>query len=191
MSLSAARNRRPMQAGASLVEVLVAILIVSMGVIAMAGMLATSTRLGKASEFRAVATLLAADISERMKANIGAAKANSYDQVMAFASATTATNKTCSKSSTCSAADLASKDLYEWNLALANALPSGRGYVAYDSTGVAMDVWVAWIDPNALSDSDYDSFEATDTASGKARCPTGYTSGTPKPRCMYFRVALS
>ena len=62
-------SSRAPQRGASLIEVLVAILIVSMGVIAMGGLLASSSRLGKASESRAIAGLLAADLADRVKAN--------------------------------------------------------------------------------------------------------------------------
>jgi type IV pilus assembly protein PilV len=57
------------QAGVALVEVLVAMLVVSVGVLAMAGLLATASRYGKTSEYRAVATLLAADMADRIRAN--------------------------------------------------------------------------------------------------------------------------
>ena len=71
--------RRP--AGVALVEVLVAMLVVSVGVLAMAGLLATASRYGKTTEFRAVATLLAADMADRIRANKAAliAASTAYD----------------------------------------------------------------------------------------------------------------
>ena len=56
----ARRSHRP-QSGVSLVEVLVALLVVSLGMLAMVGLLGTAARFGKTSELRSSATLLAQD----------------------------------------------------------------------------------------------------------------------------------
>ena len=59
--------------GFSLVEVLVAMFVVAMGILALAGLLQASTRYSKMSELRSTATLLANDIADRIRANpIGA-----------------------------------------------------------------------------------------------------------------------
>lgn len=186
-----ARVRR--EAGASLIEVLVAILVVSLGVVAMGGLLAAATRLGKASEIRAVASLLASDISDRMKANAGAVRTSNYNLATAFSATATepAAPTGCIVTDACTAEEIAAADLAAWRRALYHSLPLGQGYVAYDSgasdAGGAVDVWVAWLDPKALSDG---AFQDVDDANAKT-CPPGFATDTAAtPRCMYFRVAL-
>lgn len=202
--------RAARQRGVSLIEVLVAILIVSMGVMAMAGLLAASTRLGKASEYRATASLLAADIADRMKANICGARgrfvspsgatvcgtapaAGSYDQTTAFVIPAPApgADPACAVAKACTPAEMAALDLAQWNRAVYYGLPNGMGYVKFDAAGTAVDVWVAWLDPNASSGTDYDAVETRDLASNRYLCPPTFRGTTPKPRCVYVRVALT
>ncbi|MBQ0933357.1 type IV pilus modification protein PilV [Ideonella sp. 4Y16] len=180
------------QRGASLIEVLVSILVVSLGVVAMGGLLASATRLGKASEMRAVASLMASDIADRMKANVGAARSSLYDHTDAFVSPpATPTPVNCALPLNCQPKELADQDMAQWRLSLLNALPSGTGYVRYDAgaldaAGGAVDVWVAWLDPTALS---VGAFQDIDSLNAKT-CPPGFRDLNPQPRCMYFRVAL-
>lgn len=202
------RNGR--QRGASLIEVLVAILIVSLGVIAMGGLLASATRLGKASESRAIASLLAADIGDRMKANLCAlygqytdaqnvtqcvgAAAGGYDLTAAFAVGGTAPADApaCAAATACTPAELAAIDVAQWRQSLFHGLPNGVGYIAYDAAARAgggsgaVDVWVAWLDAKALSVAE---FQDIDNLNAK-NCPPGFRDLNPQPRCMYFRVGL-
>ena len=53
--------------GVSMIEVLVSIVIASIGLLALAGVNAAAVRLTKMSQYRATATLLANDIGERMR----------------------------------------------------------------------------------------------------------------------------
>ena len=62
-------HARRRAAGFSLVEVLVAMFVVAMGILALAGLLQASTRYSKMSELRSTATLLANDIADRIRAN--------------------------------------------------------------------------------------------------------------------------
>jgi type IV pilus assembly protein PilV len=187
LTLSTASGQR----GASLIEVLVSILVVSLGVVAMGGLLASATRLGKASEIRAVASLMASDIADRMKANVGAARAGQYDHTDAFVSPPDEPSQvTCAKKLECQPKELADQDMAQWRLSLLHALPSGTGYVRYDAGALdasgAVDVWVAWLDPSALSTG---AFQDIDDLNAKT-CPPGFREINPQPRCMYFRVAL-
>jgi type IV pilus assembly protein PilV len=178
------------QQGASLIEVLVSILVVSLGVVAMGGLLASATRLGKASEIRAVASLMAADISDRMKANAAAARLTQYDHVAAFVNPPDEPSAVaCDVADNCTAQEIARQDLAQWRLALVHALPAGTGYVQYDAAagdaGGAVDVWIAWLDPKALS---VDAFQSVEDQN--VNCPPDFRNLDPQPRCMYFRVAL-
>lgn len=174
--------------GASLIEVLVSSLIVSIGLLAMASVLMTASRYNKTTEFRSVATLLASDIGDRMRANKTVALTGGYNLTAAYpdpaalaASADPGSDPACVVSTNCTAAELAAIDLNQWRRALFFGLPGGRGYVVADNALNAVDVWVAWSDPEA----------GADTALAVNSCPANFdTDADPKPRCMYFRIAL-
>ena len=163
-----------------------------------------------------MAALLAADIADRMKANVcgvvgyiaddakntrQAVAPNclttdtpSYDMTTAFSvlsSAPPNAAKDCGvKGAGCTAQQMAAYDLAKWSQTLYYGLPNGIGYVHYDSgatgAGGAVDVWVTWLDPAALSDGIYQDIDNKNTKN----CPPGFQSVTPQPRCMYFRVGL-
>lgn len=204
------------QHGASMIEVLVSIIVVSLGIVALAGLIMTATRLSKASEMRAIASLLAGDIADRMRANIcgvtgqytyqpvagGTAIARcasfpagtSYQLTAAFTKLSAApadAAKDCAVTGvTCTPAEMAAYDRAQWQQALYYGLPNGTGYISYDAgavaAGGAVDVWVAWLDPTALSVGDFASLDAENALT----CPPGFRDLDPQPRCMYFRVAL-
>jgi type IV pilus assembly protein PilV len=176
-------------AGVSLIEVLVAMLVVSFGVLAMSGLLTNSARFGKTSEFRAVATLLANDIADRMRANMPGVTGGSYVLNTAFEwppTEPTADNG-CTQAVPCvgdNGAALAAKDLADWQRALYFGLPAGAGYISVSADFTAADVWVAWMDPAAVE-------ETAMADDGLKECPDAFVNGLePPPRCAYFRVGL-
>ncbi|HEX5686456.1 MAG TPA: type IV pilus modification protein PilV [Ideonella sp.] len=179
----------------SLIEVLVAMLVVSMGVLAVAGLMATASRYGKTSEFRAVATLLASDIVDRIRANkpaIDPALAGdvaAYNMTGGYDSWATEPGDAadCANSEICLASEIVAQDRAEWGQAVFNSLPGGAAYVqlpADPKANPTADVWIAWLDPDASSD------EATADVDGRSECPQGFRELTPQPRCAYFRVGL-
>ncbi|RZK98755.1 MAG: type IV pilus modification protein PilV, partial [Rubrivivax sp.] len=56
------------QLGASLIEVLVAILVVSIGILSMVAMQANAVKFSKTSENRAIGALLVNDLADRLRA---------------------------------------------------------------------------------------------------------------------------
>jgi type IV pilus assembly protein PilV len=178
-------NRR--QAGVSLVEVLVAILVVSFGVLAVTGLQATAARFGKTSEFRAVATLLAADMADRMRANKPGVDAGNYTLIDDFAAIDAMPEvPECAIANACLVSELASIDVAEWRRAMFSSLPGSNGYVTTEAIGgrvIAADVWVAWLDPAAAGG---EPTAGDDTE----ECPPGYRELEPQPRCLYVRVGF-
>ena len=71
------RQRRAHQ-GFSLIEVLVAMVVLSLGLLGLAALQMTSLRFNQSSQMRTQATTLASDIFDCMRANRTAAKAGSY-----------------------------------------------------------------------------------------------------------------
>ena len=169
--------------GSSLIEVLVSIVIASIGLLALAGVNASSIRYTKMSQYRGTATQLAGDIAERMRANkVGAA---SYDFQADFTAQQTlpaAVSPLCnSYATTCTAGEVAAFDLQTWRVIVRNQLPEGSAFIIYHGPPVgAADVWIAWRDPAVADD---------DAATTGAECP-GSLSATAGVRCSYFRINL-
>jgi len=117
--------------GFTMVEVLVAVIVLSVGLLGLAGLQAASLRNNQQSYMRSQSILLVNDIAERMRANLPGVQSGSYDQG-AGAAAVSKTN--CTTITGCSSADLASDDLYEWTRNVGNSLPAGEAFVCLDST---------------------------------------------------------
>ena len=165
------------QSGASLIEVLVAMLLMSIGVLAMTAMQAQAIQHSQTTEFRAQATLLAHDLADRMRANAAPhGDWSAYDLTAdAPPASLTGPSTACQGSVSCAFPDMAAADLAEWQQQLSRSLPHGRGHVR--SIGPLTDLWVIWDEP------DHPGAQAHDP------CPAGLTLGT-NTRCLYARIAL-
>jgi type IV pilus assembly protein PilV len=197
--------------GVSLIEVLVSIVIASIGLLALAGVNASSIRYTKMSQYRATASQLASDMGERIRANKGrpgvaavvgppaiaavAATgffAGDYDFTTDFSDqAIKATLPTgsglCNTSAiTCTPAQLAALDLAQWRILVRDQLPSGSVILKRQAGQVAMDLWVVWRDP-AVANVD-------ESPTLVSECPDDLNRGDdPEPesiRCSYFRINL-
>lgn len=178
-----ARNGRQAR-GASLLEVLIAIVIMSFGLLAMGGLTASSLQYGKMAQFQTAGVQLASDLADRMRANTDGFAGNSYNKTTVYSSTTAAiTVPTCAIAAKCTSAELASIDLAEWRNNLRTGLPGGDAYVVRDiDNPLAVDIWVMWLDPG---------LNATLVTSGSASCPAAaVTAGTTVPHCLYFRAAI-
>jgi type IV pilus assembly protein PilV len=178
------------QAGTSLIEVLVSIVIASVGLLGLAGMNAASVRYTKMTQYRATATQLVIDIADRMRANnTDAAGLANYVLSSDFAAQATlpaAPTPSCrSSADTCTQAQMAAADLQQWRATVRARLPEGSASIKADSgTSSAFDIWIAWRDP-ALADAD----ESPTT--GASECSSDLDAlSEPSVRCLYFRVQL-
>ena len=123
-------------AGFTLLEVMVALIVLAVGLLGMAGLQALGMRYGQSAYLRSQATALAYDLADRVRANPAAFVLATYN------TGTAAQKTACLTTAGCSAADMAVHDLFEWNTALTNLLPLGRvlpsgevqGVVCVDST---------------------------------------------------------
>ena len=106
-------KRMAQNQGFSLVEVLVALLVLSIGLLGLAALQTTSLQYNTGSYLRTQATFMAYDIIDRMRANISAvadSDGNGYDQP-------TSSNVTASTNcdiTTCTSAQLALYDVKRW-----------------------------------------------------------------------------
>jgi type IV pilus assembly protein PilV len=132
-----------------LIEVLTTILVVSFGLIGLAGMGVVGLKNNHMSYMRSIATQQAYDMADRMRSNLGdtsgGVKGGSYNSISGAGS-----NPGCIATG-CTYTQLAAYDQYAWNAANAALLPQGVGTVAGSST-TNFTITVSWTevcDPNA------------------------------------------
>jgi type IV pilus assembly protein PilV len=124
--------------GFTLLEVLVALVVLSIGLLGLSGLQTTGLRNNHSALLRSQATLLTTDIIDRMRANRAAAVDGDYDITY------TADEPTTSCSSGCTSQQIAHMDLQLWR-AYVERLGSRQGAVSVDADGVA-EVRVRWAD---------------------------------------------
>lgn len=130
--------RHPTQKGFTLLEVLVAVVVFAIGLLGIAGLQVAGMRFTHGSQLRAVATMQAENMADRMRANITGVRNGDYNITGAMP---TSYDTDCGAEE-CSPAELAEYDLVLWNDGVAGkpnesnaaTLPGGDGVVCIDST---------------------------------------------------------
>ena len=128
------------QAGFTLIEVMIALVIFTVALLGLAGLQAASLRDNQLAYLNTVAVQLARDMGERIRANPEAAAAGAYlvDNINGSAAAPSVD---C-YSGSCTAADIAATDAYEWLTTIEKRLPTGKGRVT--ASGGLLTVTVMW-----------------------------------------------
>ena len=138
-----------MMVGISLIEMLIALLVLSFGLLGMAGLQAYSLRNNTNAYYRSQATVLAYEIVDRMRANrVAAVGAEPGRRNSSFASTYNISLGDIPPTGT----TIAQRDLREWKLALRGnsttqgRLPSGDGAVACSGLTAICTITVRWDD---------------------------------------------
>ncbi|WP_261843460.1 type IV pilus modification protein PilV [Aliamphritea ceti] len=122
------------QLGFSLIEVMIALVVLSLGVLGMAALQTTAIQQNQSAYMRSQANQYAYDIIDRMRVNSGAL--NSYmDQ-----SSGTEDSDCVSYSGTaagCTTVEMAGNDLFEWFALLQQDLPGGTGRICRGTVAFA------------------------------------------------------
>ena len=126
------RANRYAPRGFTLLEVLVALVVLSIGLLGLSGMQATGLRSNHSAFLRSQATVVTNDILDRMRANRDSAVAGDYDVLYGVTPATAS----CSGTG-CSATDVARLNLAEW-LAHVGRLPGGEGEISVNTQVVTV-----------------------------------------------------
>jgi len=103
------------QIGFSLIEILISLLILSIGLLGLGGLQLSSLKSANNAHFRTVASLAATDLVDRMRANPLAVANNNYAASLSTQHCDTSLAKVCEAANECSAEDLAKYDLYRVN----------------------------------------------------------------------------
>lgn len=169
-----------------MIEALVAILILSFGLLALGSFLTYAVQLPKLSGNRSVAMVAGADLVERMRANSSA----TLNYVTSTFSATSTIPTSMPSGSTCgfpncTAATLATQDVATVDFNLKRQLPNGGLTVTIPDNAAPRigNVWVIWQEP-----SNFGTF----STSGSDVCPAAVAalSLSPAPRCVYIPFRL-
>ena len=120
--------RRASQKGASLIEVLVAVLLLSFGIVGMAGMQFASTKFNHSAYLRSQGTSLAYDLADRARANLDACPVTVpavpcvYETTLA-----TAFDGVAAQACGQPLATTGASDVNQWKSCVESALPDGQG----------------------------------------------------------------
>ncbi|NOY62951.1 MAG: type IV pilus modification protein PilV [Gammaproteobacteria bacterium] len=120
--------------GVSMIEVLVALVLLSIGLLGVAAMQTTGIRQSHDSQLLSQALLQAQDMADRMRANLVAVRVGAYSAIDGSAAAMDCVGTNCS------ADNIAQYDAYVWNSDNATRLPSGQGVTACTDINAATSV---------------------------------------------------
>lgn len=122
--------RRPLrQQGFNLIEVMVSIVVIALGLVALAGLMTRSTQSASVANYRTQATTLAYVMADAMRGNLPGVIATNYSNVTTGA----ATDPGCAATG-CTPAQEAQLDAFQWKQQVEAQLPGGEGIVCLDST---------------------------------------------------------
>lgn len=147
--------------GFSLVEALVALVVMSIGMLGIAALYVESLRSGTSALLRSQAVALASDMADRIRANPAAAAA--YDKAI---DATGAVVANCENTTGCTPAQMASTDIARWYELVDDrgdnpgqgrlALPGGRGtVVSVAGPPRVYTITVSWLESGQTTASTY------------------------------------
>ena len=203
------------QSGASLIEVLIAILVLSFGMLALGGMLSYAVQMPKLSGYRSSATTIAASHIELMRANVVGVRLGLYQSLpseknnfgkITWLEEQYLVNKcvypNCSGDNVSQPQNLISTgDINDTMAALRRELPSGNELAGIGFPSLWMkcngacssmdrpegDLWVVWAEPRSFAVFD---------AAGSDECPKGADAPslaefkTGAPRCIHLRFKI-
>jgi type IV pilus assembly protein PilV len=127
-------NRRNIE-GFTLIEALVALLVLSIGLLGVAALQLTALQNNNNALFRSQATYLAYDIADRIRANRSAALAGGY--VVSYGAAPTGTT-------------VERNDIRAWKTMLGATLPAGDGSIAINAATGAATISIRWDDSKGV-----------------------------------------
>lgn len=111
--------KKSRQKGFTLIEVMIAVLILGIGLLGLAGMQATSLRNNHQSYLRSQATMFTHELIDRMRAN----KAGFAIGKSAYDLATAVQEKNCTNNTGCTPQQMAKHDIWEWQKSISVTFP--------------------------------------------------------------------
>lgn len=129
--------------GFTLIEVLIALIIMSVGMLGIAGLYVHSMQAGRTSVLRHNAVTLAGDITDRIRANPRAGAAYGLAG---------ANNNCVDGGIDCTIGEMAANDIFLWDQQAAATLPNGQVNVVFDNGVVppTYTITISWTEPGEV-----------------------------------------
>lgn len=179
----------PDQQGSSLIEVLVAIIVLSVGMLAMLWTVTKSMGFQQTAEFRNMATQFALDYADRARANAAAYTNYAYTQPYRPGEAIAAASKDCSANNiVCTGREMADYDKASMRQQLRTVLPSGDLFVQSENDR-RLNIWILWQQPHMLGSEDQANAGST-ALSTTSQCPAGAGRLEATTQCQFLGVRL-
>jgi type IV pilus assembly protein PilV len=144
-------DSRKRQRGFSLVEVMIALVIMSVGMLGIAGLYVQSLQAGRTSMFRHHAVTLAGDVADRIRANPTAA--------IAYIDPVGANNNCVLGDTDCTPGEMAANDVLLWKAQAADTLPGGDVTVVFaaavGTTPPSYQITISWTEPGQVPAPSY------------------------------------
>lgn len=169
--------------GVSLLEALIALLLLSVGVLSMAATHAAAVRYSKLAQYKGLATQYANELIDRMRANRSAAMFGFYNRNDYDPEAEAEDVPECTDSAGCDGPTIAAIDSAEVFNDVRVGLPAG-GYLV-QQTGPdfnVLTVWMVWQEQEAVGSD-------ADESTALLACPAAVGTD-PAVRCIAVRVSI-
>ena len=127
------RQHRMPRRGFSLLEVLIALLIFSLGLLGMAGLMVVSVKTNQSAYLRTQTSFLAQSMTDRIRANI--AHVNDYNGTYSDA---TAGADPCADGAACTPEAIVDRDTRLWSRQLADSLPNAEAEIECDGASLGV-----------------------------------------------------
>ena len=180
-------NGHTPQGGAMMIEILVTILVLAVGLLGLAGLQLSAMKFTKDAASRSNATLLTAELADRMRANMEGVKQASYKRDLAYAASIAAglpADPGCGKTTDCTYTTMATLDLNQWLTAIAATLPEGTGALIEDPVNKSgWTIYVMWME-KSLNEANKDN-AAVSTKDRNCTGPAGWAAPPDGVRCLY------
>lgn len=131
------------QQGFTLVEILVAVVVLAIGLLGLAGLQANSLKFNNSAYQRSVASMMAYDMLDRIRANRDGLIAGNYN---AHGPAGSFPADPGCITTGCSTTDVADYDVSDWAQQLGNLLPAGTGTIQGNGANSVFTITVMWDD---------------------------------------------
>lgn len=119
----------PSESGFSLIEVMISLVIIAVGLLGIAGIMALSMNNDDTSRLQSLAALEAASMATAMQANT-AYWVNGAGSTASLTAPSTTSSTACNGTTGCTASAIATEDLSNWGYNIAQSLPNGSGAVS-------------------------------------------------------------
>jgi len=132
------------ETGVAMIEVMIAIIVVSFGLLGVAGLQLAGLKNSQTAYLRSTATSQAYDMADRMRANLEGVRAGKYDAISSVIPTAPSCSSPFSATGGCSSSEMATYDAYVWLTNNGALLPGGSGKVEIVPNSNRFNISVTW-----------------------------------------------